>query len=213
MRVFAFWSSFSLLLFPEEQKTSIQLICTAGSTALNNLWYVMLIGYQALLAFLMALIAILAHYVLHKNFQKPNALIILDYFVAVDYGLGLPAIIVSGFSSSISVDVVFSLWCLVGTVLLLLCFVFLFLPPLYNHNVNVVSFNHCLHNTKGCSHSTTHQHSPWRPLIQFIHACHNAPYIHCKKRSVKTNQSVVNAVSVSPCCMSHYVLYVGIKAQ
>ena len=115
----------------EEQKTSIQLICTAGSTALNNLWYVMLIGYQALLAFLMALIAILAHYVLHKNFQKPNALIILDYFVAVDYGLGLPAIIVSGFSSSISVDVVFSLWCLVGTVLLLLCFVFLFLPPLY----------------------------------------------------------------------------------
>jgi len=91
----------------------------------------MLIGYQALLAFLMALIAILAHYVLHKNFQKANALIILDYFVAVDYGLGLPAIVISGFSSSIPVDVVFTLWCLVGTVLLVLCFVFLFLPPLY----------------------------------------------------------------------------------
>jgi len=37
--------------------------------------------------------------------------------------------------------------------------------------------------------------------------------IHCKKWLVKTNQSVVNAVSVSPCCMSHYVLYVGIEAQ
>jgi len=68
---------------------------------------------------------------IHKNFQKANALIILDYFVAVDYGLGLPAIIISGFSSGISVDVVFTLWCLVGTVLLVLCFVFLFLPPLY----------------------------------------------------------------------------------
>ena len=45
-----------------------------------------------------------------------------------------------------------------------------FLPPLYNHNVNVVSFNHCLHNTKGCSHSTT---TPTFPMTSThtIHTC------------------------------------------
>ena len=42
--------------------------------------------------------------------------------------------------------------------------------------------------------------------------CKNKIY-HSKKWLVKTTQNVVNAVSVSPCCMFHYMLYVGIKVQ
>ena len=117
-----------LLLFPltetlEEQKTFFQLACTSGSVAINSLWYVVLIGYQALLAFVMTVVALLHH------FEKANTLIMLDYFATIDYCLGIPAIILSSFFSS--TVILFSLWFIVGTVLLCLCFFYVFLPPFY----------------------------------------------------------------------------------